>query len=339
MDTMRNISTIKRGFWSGIMLALLVVGGVLLSVHYTSAQAAAPDNPPPLVSDEPLTDVTDANVSPEPLTSTPVNSGNIENTATTTNSGNVGSYAALGDSVAAGLGLPLVPNATATDTTCGRSSQGYPNIVAASLNKPLANYACSGATAGDLFTQQGVSGPNIAPQLSQAYANNAMPDLITITAGANDVQWSNFIQKCYVSTCGTATDTVIANGALAVLQAKLYYMFYEIQSRSGSTPPTVVVTGYYNPLSAQCVPKIPNVTANEITWVTSYVASLNQTLQSVTSHFPFARFAPVDFTGHDLCSADSWVQGQSDPAPVHPTSAGQNAIAQSVLSALTSPGK
>jgi hypothetical protein len=34
-------------------------------------------------------------------------------------------YVALGDSVAAGLGLPPLPGATSEDTACGRSSQAY----------------------------------------------------------------------------------------------------------------------------------------------------------------------------------------------------------------------
>src|SRR4051794_9347174 len=39
-------------------------------------------------------------------------------------------YVALGDSVAAGAGLPVVANATTQDALCHRSSQAYPFIVA-----------------------------------------------------------------------------------------------------------------------------------------------------------------------------------------------------------------
>ena len=34
-----------------------------------------------------------------------------------------------------------------------------------------------------------------------------------------------------------------------------------------------------------------------------------------------------DFTGHALCDPDSYVQGLRDPAPFHPTAAGELAIA------------
>jgi hypothetical protein len=40
-------------------------------------------------------------------------------------------------------------------------------------------------------------------------------------------------------------------------------------------------------------------------------------------------FTAVDppFAGHQLCSAGSYVQGPGDPAPLHPTAAGELVIA------------
>ena len=81
------------------------------------------------------------------------------------------SYVALGDSVAAGLGLPMSPNASSQDVQCGRSPAAYPNIVASRQNLHLTNLACQGATVGDLVTQQHMSGPNPSAQLSNAFAN------------------------------------------------------------------------------------------------------------------------------------------------------------------------
>lgn len=240
-----------------------------------------------------------------------------------------GGYVALGDSVAAGLGLP--PNGDAP-ARCGRSSEAYSNKVAAAQGLSLTSVACSGATAGDLVTSQGVSGPNIPPQLSQAFANGT-PQLMTLTAGANDIHWATFLNKCLASTCGTSSDTSIANTYLAALHVKLAYAFTRIQSRSNGQPPTVVLTGYYNP-TASCAGVDSRFSAAEAAWFNSQVAALNQSLQQVSSRYNFVRFAPVDFTGHDICSADPWVQGLQDPAPIHPTAAGQNAIAEAVLSKL-----
>ena len=37
--------------------------------------------------------------------------------------------------------------------------------------------------------------------------------------------------------------------------------------------------------------------------------------------------ADPPFTGHELCTADPYVQGPSDPAPLHPTATGELIIA------------
>ena len=245
-------------------------------------------------------------------------------------SGRTPAYAALGDSVAAGLGLAKASGATSRDIQCGRSPQAYTITVAKATKLPIINMACSGATAGDIFTEQGVSGPNIPPQLDAAFANGT-PELMTITAGANDAHWRGFLRACYAANCATSTSTTAANAYLVSLQLKLYYMFYSIQSRSGSgTPPRVYVTGYYNPLSDTCLGS--RITQDEITWMEGEVNALNGTIQNVTSQFSsFATYVPVSFAGHDLCSSKPWVQGLNAKAPFHPTATGQQAIAKAVL--------
>jgi lysophospholipase L1-like esterase len=242
-----------------------------------------------------------------------------------------GTYAALGDSVAAGIGLPAV--SASDDARCGRSGQAYAHQVAQTLQLPLNHIACSGATAGDLVTKQRVSGPNIPAQLDTAYAQG-VPSVMSITAGANDVHWVDFLRKCYGATCGTDTDRAIFDAALTLLSAKYFYALSSIQARSGTTPPTLVLTGYYNPFSAACGSAAPQLTPDELAWIDEAVTQLNDTIRETAAGFPFARFAPVDFTGHDACSADSWVQGQNDPAPFHPNARGQQAIAEAVLTSL-----
>lgn len=86
-----------------------------------------------------------------------------------------GTYAALGDSIAAGAGLAP----SEADDQCQRSTQAYGYLVAQQRNLTLLHVACGGATAGDLFTMQRVSGPNIVPQLDTAFASGT-PALITL---------------------------------------------------------------------------------------------------------------------------------------------------------------
>jgi len=244
-----------------------------------------------------------------------------------------GTYASLGDSVAAGLGLPLSSNPTSSDTQCGRSPFGYPGIVAANLNLPLQNLACSGATAGDLVTQQRTSGPNPSAQLNIAFAGGT-PRLITITAGANDVHWQDFIRACYTTDCTSSMYTTLANTYLSVLRLKLQYVFSSIQSRSSGAPPQVIVSGYYNPVSTACSTITPQITPAELSWIQQQTSALNSTIQNTTAAYSFAKFVPLNFTGHDACSSDPWVQGMQDAAPFHPTIRGQQAIANAIISAL-----
>lgn len=245
-----------------------------------------------------------------------------------------GQYVALGDSVAAGLGLPL-DSSDPNNPACGVSSRAYGAFVAASLQMPYQNFACSGATAGDLVTDQRVSGSGteIQPQLDAAFANGT-PSLISITAGANDVYWSTFLQQCYDSTCGGASDQVAASSLRNILSAKLAYVFSNINSRSGGSPPPVIITGYYQPLSSACAQSQTNLTANEINWIRSQTDALNQTISDAASNYTFVHFAPVDFSGHELCSNDPWVQGPNAAAPFHPTAAGQQAISNAILTSM-----
>lgn len=233
-----------------------------------------------------------------------------------------GSYVALGDSVAAGLGLG------STTTGCGQSIGGYPNIVAQNLSLPLVNLACSGATAGDLYTKQ--RSTNMPAQLDGAFANGT-PKLITITAGANDAHWVYFLKKCYAGTCGTHTDTALATTYLKAYATKLTYAFYDIKNRSGNNPPTVIITGYYNPISNYCIGRQTHVTAAEVKWLNAERDALNKTIRNIVADYPFVRYASTNFDSHSLCSSDPWVQGLNDPAPLHPNAKGQAAIAQSVL--------
>lgn len=240
-------------------------------------------------------------------------------------------YAALGDSVAAGLGLPPSTSATPRDLQCGRSPLGYPTLVAKSLKMPLVNASCSGAKVGDIFTKQAVDGPNIPAQLDTAFTYG-IPKIITMTAGANDAHWQDFLQICYSGNCATQSTTLAANAYLKVLQLKLYYMFYAVDARSGGNPPQMYVTGYYNPLSSACVGTA--VTANEMVWLNAEVAALNQTIKNVAAKFPYATFVPVSFAGHDICSSSPWVQGLHSPAPFHPTATGQKAISSAIIRAM-----
>lgn len=241
-----------------------------------------------------------------------------------------GLYVALGDSVAAGLGLPPPMQPMNNDIACGISPQAYPTYVAGSLGLSYINAACSGATAGDLITKQRVDGPNITAQLDTAYARG-VPEVITITAGANDVRWVDFARKCYITECGTRFDDGAFRTLRAALRVKLEAALVSIEQRSGDRPPDVVLSGYYQPLGSECSEQSRIAEPEEVAWFSDKVDELNETIKNSTSRYEFARYAPVSFAGHEICTDDSLVQGLDDPAPFHPTSEGQRVIGESMM--------
>ncbi len=244
------------------------------------------------------------------------------------------SYVALGDSVAAGAGLPVIAGGSTEDSICGRSAEAYPYQVAAGLGTSVTHLACSGAKVDEgIYGEQERGGIEIPAQLDVAFQSGT-PDLITATVGANDARWAQFIRSCYVWTCDTRTQSALAKVYRADLRIELALMLSQIEQASGYTPPTVLLSGYFAPFANLDCVDTDRISLTEQAWLKKQAESLNQAIQSVTRYYSFAEYVPIDFTGHELCSADSWVQGPYDLAPFHPTAEGQTAIAGAFLERL-----
>ncbi len=243
------------------------------------------------------------------------------------------SYVALGDSIAAGAGLPITGGST-EDTVCARSAQAYPYQVAAGLGTSVTHLACSGAKVDEgIYGEQQRGGLEIAPQLDRAFQAGT-PDLITVTIGANDARWLQFVQSCYVWTCDTRSQSALLKVYRADLRIELAYMLSKIKQASSGTPPTVLLSGYFAPFSTLDCVETDRITNTEQAWLKKQASALNQAIRSVVPYYSFAQYVPIDFTGHELCSADSWVQGINDSVPFHPTAEGQTAIAEAFLAAV-----
>lgn len=254
-------------------------------------------------------------------------------------------YVALGDSAAAGLGLPAADDASNEDVLCGRSPQVYSGQLTQYINEKLQQYplrlagsnaACQGAVLANLTQQQKRGETTIKPQLDAAF-NNGTPSLLTMTMGANDLGWANYFNACFSAAhCATDANTMAVDARLKAIHEDLTTALSAIKARSRFLPPVTVVTGYYNPVSEQCVN--PNFTAEELTWISGQVAKFNDMLQTTTAQAGwFARFAPVDFSGHDICSSDPWLQRPgvaTEPAPLHPNQAGHKVMSQAILRVL-----
>lgn len=243
-------------------------------------------------------------------------------------------YVALGDSVAAGAGLPLTSN-QGEDLLCARSGDAYPHAVAAQLGTQVTQLSCSGAKVDEgIYGKQRVSGPNLEPQLERAFEGGT-PDLITITIGANDMRWAQFLRDCYTWRCGSSWDDARVAAYLADLSIELNWTFHKINTLSNGHPPKVVITGYFNPLDPdKTCSDLDGITTKEVNWLNQQHQSMNEVIEYAAAWYDYVQYVPVDFSGHELCSSDPWVQGRADAAPVHPTAEGQRAIAGAIVGAL-----
>jgi hypothetical protein len=105
--------------------------------------------------------------------------------------------------------------------------------------------------------------------------------------------------------------------------------YYDLLGDLAGLPgsPVVLVNQYYSPFGAgpSCLARY-GITAAKEEVLAARLGQLNAVLAQGAQTFGFAAIDPP-FTGHELCTADPWVQGPGDPAPLHPTAAGELAIA------------
>lgn len=254
-------------------------------------------------------------------------------------------YVALGDSVAAGYGLPAGSQSGAQDRLCKRSSRSYPERVARRNGYDLGLIACSGATVRDgLITDQEINGARDPKrQLKRAFTGR-VPRAISITIGANDMGWSQLIALCYATRCGrdipyVPDDTDLFETRLALLEVKLVALRAEIWRQSalrGVRPPRTVLTGYYNPFGSARCQATRGVTSRERRWIGNRLQDVNALLRRHARQAGWLSYAPVDqaFRGHRLCSPQPYVTGPRTIGRLHPTAAGQRAYARAVLNRL-----
>ncbi|SEC93444.1 GDSL-like Lipase/Acylhydrolase family protein [Streptomyces sp. 3213] len=93
-------------------------------------------------------------------------------------------HVALGDSYASGPGIP-----TQVDATSARPDQNHPSLLAAARNRQLTDVSCSGATTTALAGAQGTKVP-------QPDALGADTDMVTLTIGGNDIDFSGDLATC-----------------------------------------------------------------------------------------------------------------------------------------------
>lgn len=292
----------------------------------------------------------------------------------------VSSYVALGDSVAAGEGIAynwtwnghkwVRPNDTPTwDTQSGQSNAGchqdfdaYPHALRDSLGASLLDLACTGATTaeGVIGSEPGLSGPQLGASevgtQNTAY-DNAAPDVVTLTVGADDLDFKDKVIACYTpnTNCGSDSDKAEVRRELAILATSLRVVLAQIQTRGQADGkiPIVALTQYYSPFpnsyDSRCVDIKPywyaTLSNDGMQYLEWGLGQLNDTIATAARSFPNVVLVPppASFADHRWCSSDPWVYGASidgpdllhpkgrgNPAPFHPTPGGQAAIATNI---------
>lgn len=224
------------------------------------------------------------------------------------------SYAALGDSYAAGLG-----GGDYLEFECFTSPNGYAALLADDPGQVHTDLrGCAGATTADV--------------LGQLEGLDHRTKSVTLTVGANDLGVAALANTCLTGTpeqCLAAVQyaqTVLLPELATDLAATLAAI------REAAPKATVFVTGYPLLFEPSADPRVAAVNAG--------IVALNTVIQTaVAAAGPGFVYVDVTeaFAGHGIGSSDPWINGLSDAAPFHPNAAGYAAYADAIRAAGFSP--
>ena len=242
----------------------------------------------------------------------------------------------MGDSTAAGAGLAPLPGSSGTARACGRSSDSYADDLSVANGWRVLNLACDGATISHgLLGPQDHDGQLLAAQFAGVERAVHLSAVI-VSVGADDLNWAAEVRYCSVAPrCNDRATTAYFQQQLASFSKD----YLDLLSRLAALPthPQVIINQYYDPFGAEpgCLSRAGLSPANLQT-LTSRLATLNAVLADGAAQFSFSSPQP-DFTGHQLCTPQPYVQGLNAAAPFHPTVLGQLAIALADQAALRPP--
>jgi lysophospholipase L1-like esterase len=256
-------------------------------------------------------------------------------------------YVALGDSYTA---APLVPSVIVANG-CYRSTHNYPHVVANMLSATMGaidfvDASCSGAQTKDMFASQL---PGVPPQLDAVTPDT---DLVTVSIGGNDFSvFGTLVGYCPTLPVTKESDAPCRDAMRSDGQDKLLAAIAQTEQRvdgviaavkERAPGAQVVVVGYPQllPRSGTCPALMPTGAGDY-----RYGNQVNERL-TLALQQPAARHH-VDYAdvwsasqGHDICSADPWINGQfTDPtraASFHPFANEQAAVAELVVAEVES---
>lgn len=232
----------------------------------------------------------------------------------------------IGDSTAAAIGNRPVVHPSALDQACGRSADSFAEQLAAVNNWNVMNLACSGATVTSGLLGPQPAGPLSAPAQIAQLQRAPKARVVIVSVGADDLHWADLTRFCAASpNC----DDRVTDAYFQQQTAQFVLDYRDLLTQLAALPghPAVIVNQYYDPFGADtsCL-AAEHVDAGKAKTLQNRLDQLNTALQQGAEAAGFTSVQP-SFTGHTLCSAEPFVQGPKDKAPLHPTAAGELAIA------------
>ena len=260
-------------------------------------------------------------------------------------------YVAIGDSVAAGTGnLPYV------DEDCRRSEKAYPNVLAAMQGADVVSTACAGSPTHVVAAQaQALAGQGVLGPATQ---------LVTITAGVNDLPWILVLGACSNQGSPDLCEQLLSMpGAGGSIVPGIATIIGTV--RVAAPTAQIVVTGYPYPFgnfSGTCSIGVSSpgkplkFSSDGAHAINGAVTGLNGAIQggigvyqtqfaaTVGQGFPDPGVHYVDVTGsfmtHGFCdTGDRWMGGPVPNGPAsdrgfHPNVAGQQGYAAAIAAEL-----
>jgi lysophospholipase L1-like esterase len=235
-------------------------------------------------------------------------------------------YVALGDSYAAGQGAgPYLDD-------CFRSGNSYAELADGTKEvKLVTNAACSGRTTQDV----------VNTQLSTL---NKSTELVTITAGGNNIGFGDIIASCGAAlveptagpACDAATSFAVSRIQSGELTSDIKTMIQRVKAAAPNAK--IVVTGYPN-LYDPVIPDPADPLSVFIYQATQLADGLNSSIRAAANDTK-VQYADVrsGFTGHGVNSSDPWMHldttNPGSPDNFHPNAEGYEAY----FSALNAAG-
>jgi lysophospholipase L1-like esterase len=216
-------------------------------------------------------------------------------------------YVALGDSYSSGTGSSTYD----LNSSCQRSTKAYPSIVATAKAYSLNFVACSGAKTTDVIS-------------SQIGALNTGTNLVTVSAGGNDVGFSSLIVTCTLLGCTTDVNNKITwvNANLGAILDNLYN-----QIRSHAPNAQVIVLGYPKLFTKTCL-GATGISSSEVTAANNLAVAIdNVTAARAAAHGFVYKSAIAQFTNHGVCASTSWINGLNlfnSSSSYHPNNSGHS---------------